>query len=89
MKRLFDEVINMKKDVEYKLRVQVINYMLELEKIYNTRFTLEYKYPYPNSIYPNGGWQIEYASTTVIFTSAETLEALRDILKMHIEMLKK
>lgn len=76
----------MKKDVEYKLRVQVINYMLELEKIYNTRFALEYKYP--NSIYMNGGWQIEYASTSVIFTSAETLEALRDILKMHIEMLK-
>ena len=78
----------MKKDVEYYLRVQVINYMLELEKIYNTRFALEYKYPYPYSTYLNGGWQIEYASTSVIFTSAETLEALRDILKMHIEMLK-
>lgn len=78
----------MRKDVKYKLRVQVINYMLELEKIYNTRFALEYKYPYPNSIYMNGGWQIEYVSTSVIFTSAETLEALRDILKMYIEMLK-
>lgn len=76
----------MKKDVEYKLRVQVINYMLELEKIYNTRFSLEFNYPSPN--YKNGEWQIEYASTSVIFTSAETLEALRDILKMHIEMLK-
>lgn len=79
----------MKKNYEYKIRMEVISLMLELEKIYNTRFTLEYKYPYPNSIYLNGGWQIEYASTSVIFTSAETLEALRDILGMHIEMLKK
>lgn len=66
----------MKKDVEYYLRVQVINYMLELEKIYNIRLSLEFK---------NGEWQIVHSSTSIVFTSAETLETLRDILKLYIE----
>ena len=64
------------------MKKEIFKLISELEKKYNTKLRLNKN---PARMDTEDRWVVVYANTTVIFTSASTLMALKEILKMYLE----
>ena len=64
------------------MKKEIFKLMSELEKKYNTILRLKKN---PAWMDTDGRWVVVYANTNYRFTSASTLMALKEILKIYLE----